>query len=132
MLSADRSNSKTDFCGKGPLFLEQVTYVTESEKMWHIHYYTRGYAWIATCRPYNSCAAAVTSTLYFPPRKNVCDWLDHCFSLSTEMYVCNHGTLPTQSHDRMYRANGRSREPSRCCSARSMLVAPQVVFHFGM
>ena len=24
-LSADRSNSKSDFCGKGPLFLERVT-----------------------------------------------------------------------------------------------------------
>ena len=26
-LSADRSNSQSDFCGKGPLFLERVTYV---------------------------------------------------------------------------------------------------------
>ena len=25
-LSADRSNSQSDFCGKGPLFLEWVTY----------------------------------------------------------------------------------------------------------
>ena len=25
-LSADRSNSKSDFCGKGPLFLERVTF----------------------------------------------------------------------------------------------------------
>ena len=25
-LSADRSNSQSDFCGKGPLFLERVTY----------------------------------------------------------------------------------------------------------
>ena len=26
-LSADRSNSQSDFCGKGPLFLERVTYI---------------------------------------------------------------------------------------------------------
>ena len=25
-LSADRSNSQSDFCGKGPFFLERVTY----------------------------------------------------------------------------------------------------------
>ena len=26
-LSADKSNPQTDFCGKGPLFLERVTYL---------------------------------------------------------------------------------------------------------
>ena len=32
------------------------------------------------CRPCNGCAAEVTSILYFPPCKNVCDWLDHSVS----------------------------------------------------
>ena len=44
-----------------------------------------------TCRPYNSCAAKVTSILYFPPCKNVYDWLDH--SVSRCAQKCTYVTL---------------------------------------
>ena len=37
-LSADRSNSQTDFCGKGPLFLERVTCSTSKLKNFNKNY----------------------------------------------------------------------------------------------
>ena len=54
-LSADRSNSQSDFCGKGPLFLEPVTCMSAEEAHDHILTHTLAHHT-------HTCACAHTPT----------------------------------------------------------------------